>query len=1010
MAISIAQAVSHVNSSATTNTTTFGSATVNGNGIVVCFCCNSVPISVTDSAGNTYTQRRTNNFFGGQRSNIYDCVNISGNPTTVTVTITSAEVFPVRVYEVNGTLTAHAGNSNTGNIVNIGPGAITTSVANTIWFNCAVASASAQPSGWTWDYNGSPNDIASQVFTSTQTSLNPTWTNGSGGHTCVCEAYTSTNNGSVVYNKSVDSTLALTHTRAYTGVFLGSVASTLTLTETQVAASAHSPSVTSTLTLSQSNSLNTVLVRSVASTLTLTESQSTGYNLAQPVSSTLTFSQIVEPFANFTGSNTSTLTFTQDQETLNTLNKSVSQGLGIASIPTVETVLNLEVDETVSFTQHIAHAFTASVSHTLTLVSTAFPINTVINLTDASVVQKTPIASSGSNGGTLVLTFPGTTLNHDGIVVVVGNQGASGTTITSITDTGGNTYTLLQDASNLGSPRTRIYYCNSASPLTSITLHMSTTGNTLAAIAYEISGVITPDTGNTNTDNNTVQTPGAITTSASVLVFSADTGNNPTAPTGWVDDSQQQGVRFAHNIYSSVQTGLNPVFSAASRFAAAIESFTTANRGGVHSPLTLTQTVVGAITSNRTVPQTLLLTQPNRIPLSYILNRTVAQTLTLTETQTGVASKFVGSTLTFLEDQTFEVIKTATSILELTQSIDVEVVLNRTVTTIIPLFHVVSPGPNILNESVAQTLTLNEVAVGYNVKWVAHTLNLSQTVIGVASKSVKSQLAFVQAIHLNRSQNKSVASTLHLTEHETCHFSRAVSASSVLAFNSFQKARKVLTGSLTSTLVFVSEVARERHFESVSSVLTLTETMIAGHKVAPSILQQLHLNSVVALAKTTNVNVTNTLTFLRTHSRNLADLSFSLPNVQYLIQEPYTLIRGEDQVVVLPNPEFGDGLGNTGQFTVRFAINGSTYTYVKNNNTTKLNYNFRLSRSKCRELQRFLQVYQAKLVDLQNWKGEIWKVYITNNPFETTSISMYGPKLNEERWDISLEFEGIRMN
>lgn len=1095
MAISIAQQKDGgVSSNSLAITLT--NPTVNGNGIVVSVGTPGITVtSVTDNASNTYTQRRTDNFSTTTVSYIYDCVNISGNPTTITVHTSVSTTITARVYEVNGTLTAKTGSNNHANSSAIAPGAITTTDADTIWFLSVHTSSSGgytQPSGWTLDTNANTCQFSSKVFTATQSSVNPTGSNNPGGASACLEAYTSTNTGSVVYNKSVSATLTLTETQTTANVLKRSVASTaITFTETQTQLSKFAPSLTSTLTLTEANSLNYSLGKPVSETLTLTETQTTKNVLKRSISQILTLVSTPLPIGITAHTVPQTLTFSEAQTYVGVLNTAVSQGLGIANLPSVTTVLNLEldqtltlvstpsrsgsvynesvtstatfsetqtytavrprsvsetltltetqttqdvlnrsvsesltlvstptrmiirpleVDQTVSFTQHIAKAIQVDVTSTLTLTGTAFPINLIYNQTDPTVRQKTPIASTGSNGGTLVLNFGTSTFVNDGIVLVVGNQGG-GVTISSVTDDAGNTYTLLQDSVTFGSPRTRIYYCPKANALNSITLHLSTTGSQLAALAYEVSGVITADSGSANIANSTSQAPGAITTTAlSTLVFAADTcGFTPTAPVGWNDDGQAQNVRFIHNIYSGVQTGLNPTFTASSLYASAQEAFGSSSRGGVHSTLTLAQSIVETRISNYNVPQNLNLSQPNRIPLNYSLKRSVNQALTFTESQAGVASKSVSESLTFVQDVEFFVAHKVTHQLDLGQVVAVQLVVSKSVNTVLVPFQRIAPQLR-LNIAEPQTLTLSQTVVGNKVHPVSSNLNLSQTVVGVASKSVKSVLTLTQSIHLNRTTALTRTHNLNFSETAKTNFSRAEHVSSAFGFSSFQKAHKGLTGSVTSTLALHSEVARERHLESVASVLTLSEAIAVGRFIDPEVSHVLQLHSNIVLAKATLLNVSNALTFLPTHNRFFGSIAINVPNVQAQISDHCTLLRGPDQVVVLPAAQFGDGQGNTGEFTLRFAINGKPYTYVKNNNTTKLNYNFQLSRSKCRELQRFLQKYQAAMVDLQNWKGEVWKVYITNNPFEANAVSLYGPGQNEERWDISLEFEGIRMN
>ena len=90
-------------------------------------------------------------------------------------------------------------------------------------------------------------------------------------------------------------------------------------------------------------------------------------------------------------------------------------------------------------------------------------------------------------------------------------------------------------------------------------------------------------------------------------------------------------------------------------------------------------------------------------------------------------------------------------------------------------------------------------------------------------------------------------------------------------------------------------------------------------------------------------------------------------------------------------------------------IDGSIFTYVRRVDSRKLKYVFDIPRNKMIEVRNYIFDYLSTPMSLQNWKGEIWYGYITNNPFnmQTKTRSM---ECDIEDSEIQIEFEGIRIH
>jgi len=113
-------------------------------------------------------------------------------------------------------------------------------------------------------------------------------------------------------------------------------------------------------------------------------------------------------------------------------------------------------------------------------------------------------------------------------------------------------------------------------------------------------------------------------------------------------------------------------------------------------------------------------------------------------------------------------------------------------------------------------------------------------------------------------------------------------------------------------------------------------------------------------------------------------------------------ISSYQTTTVLPNPEFSDSEGLTGEVTVKRSVNGATYTYVKSkNDRRRLMLQFRLTRAKSLELKAFIDAYFSSPVTLIDHEQQKWFGNLLSNPFEFTVL------IGEEQ-NIQLEFEGIK--
>lgn len=122
----------------------------------------------------------------------------------------------------------------------------------------------------------------------------------------------------------------------------------------------------------------------------------------------------------------------------------------------------------------------------------------------------------------------------------------------------------------------------------------------------------------------------------------------------------------------------------------------------------------------------------------------------------------------------------------------------------------------------------------------------------------------------------------------------------------------------------------------------------------------------------------------------------------------YVALSAPEYTIVLPNPQLNDTQALSGTINLKRTMNGLTWTYKKSTQLNKLKYLFWLGRPKALELRSFLLSYSSVPLTLQNWKGEQWIGAIVNSPFELTSAMRWA--YTEERVDITLEFEGVKIS
>lgn len=241
--------------------------------------------------------------------------------------------------------------------------------------------------------------------------------------------------------------------------------------------------------------------------------------------------------------------------------------------------------------------------------------------------------------------------------------------------------------------------------------------------------------------------------------------------------------------------------------------------------------------------------------------------------------------------------------------------------------------------------------------------------------------------------------------------------------------------------------------KNISQTLTLSENIVRGARRRRNIFENLSLverntpfrakNAVVnehlALTETLSririiiANVHETVTFTEslgrgsTLNRNISEV---LPlrggmnklvrtgNFEFFIHEAEVVkipkkcfvmleCANTNTAIVLPCPQPGDTQKGLHSQIVKRSMNNVLYTYVRRNDLQQLTYAFVIGRPKALDLQAFIETNISQVLTLTNWKGEIWKVQISNNPLEYLMQALF--EFEAERTEVSLEFQGVKI-
>ena len=218
----------------------------------------------------------------------------------------------------------------------------------------------------------------------------------------------------------------------------------------------------------------------------------------------------------------------------------------------------------------------------------------------------------------------------------------------------------------------------------------------------------------------------------------------------------------------------------------------------------------------------------------------------------------------------------------------------------------------------------------------------------------------------------------------------------------------IFTRSVTHTLTMTQQAVA---FRECRQTLVMSQSVVCVKSKHLTVTQTLALTQVLHRNIIVGRVLTDTLVFFEGQPKDSGiGVDLTSPSaVATLVPRSCLVIIGvPEQTVILPCPQFGDSEAYQGQVNLKRTMTGDTFTYVRKGRVEKLQYTFHVGTHKAYEMQRYLLSHAAKLHTVYNWKGEVWKVYITNNPVEFSAAERWQNK--GERHEFTLELEGIKVS
>lgn len=328
---------------------------------------------------------------------------------------------------------------------------------------------------------------------------------------------------------------------------------------------------------------------------------------------------------------------------------------------------------------------------------------------------------------------------------------------------------------------------------------------------------------------------------------------------------------------------------------------------------------------------------------------------------------------------------------------------NKIVNQTITFAHTVDPD-KIYSRSLTSTLGLFTTNAVHRLTLASNTITFSGTATASKSIGIYQTIALTHsATHQYTPHFETVQQVFTINQSVAAPLVRPRSVSNTVTFTGTAVGARVKNIAV-SNLFVVSHVASNVKILKPSNTITFVGTATNVRVLNRSLVSNLVLAHTVARQVMYVRSLTSTLVFPAFHTKN----GQQVPSATYSIPKQYVKMSYQSRVIILPVPLLNDTEGLTGELKIKRTTNGGTFTYVRKNLDRKLKYDFTINRDKAFELRSYVDLTVGKSITLQNWKGEIWVGYITNNPFDFATEQRAGPC--GERFAVTVEFDGVRIH
>lgn len=312
--------------------------------------------------------------------------------------------------------------------------------------------------------------------------------------------------------------------------------------------------------------------------------------------------------------------------------------------------------------------------------------------------------------------------------------------------------------------------------------------------------------------------------------------------------------------------------------------------------------------------------------------------------------------------------------------------------------------------SLSSALTFHQVAEGTCIQPTSGTLTFSQTATTTLGKGALSTLVITQLAQVSYYPHYEYPLNL-LAFTQTLHKSVGKLIGQSLVFVQTVNVIRVKFASASNLFVFNTHSETSRYIAAGNS-LTFSQSSLA-HKVSSrSITQSLHFSHNMSRQAVYTFSVSTPLVFQHTYQKptqiNGILFNTAIPELLWTKVRDRVSFRTKDRAIVLFPPELSDGEGNVGKIVLQRTITGGTYVYARRTITRKLKYLFETDQFKALEMRRFMLDCLSEPIWLENWRGEMWVGYFTNNPVEFKTTGRGAPC--GDRYSFDVEFEGTRIH